>query len=386
MREIDNIIIASSPYSTIEETRQYDLRCNCNNILGHYFIDEEGNILDCLDHSITLCCENKLFRKSIFIRIYIKDRESGSIFGNLKEKQIRSTYALLYTLYTKYGNYTIYNGSLIGEQYDTKMYFNLCFNNLEILFKMCDNSTKKFREIKEDIRLTREEAQEAINKGLFKCKEDVLKSKYYNLYNVGIKRYKNIINTHINNPKELIEIRPEKHLFIHNEYIHISVYEDIIKRCKQCNIEPWMMFETLYRETSYIKGNNGVLNDKILVHKNGKKYIPIINAFKCWSLIKETYPSSKTINVIKKLQDKQNLTKEELIDFLTAYMLLSKEARTIKDYDSNKIMELIYEKIINGIYICGENYVNNGHQINMRNLFYFFFGINLKHPLELNDY
>ena len=103
------------------------------------------------------------------------------------------------------------------------------------------------------------------------------------------------------------------------------------------------------------------------VKKGSKKYIHIIKLFNCWNLIKKTYPSSKTINVISKYKSKDTLTQDELKEYLKAYILLSWEVKTIKDYNPKTLLDDIYDAIVLGTYVSGQNYESEGFQINIRN-------------------
>ena len=60
-------------------------------------------------------------------------------------------------------------------------------------------------------------------------------------------------------------------------------------------------------------------------------------------------------------------------DYLRAYILLSWEVKTIKDYNKEDLIQYIYNEIVNGTYICGQNYVCGDFQINTRNALLYYY-------------
>lgn len=379
MRDIKRVIIARTNIDSEKENieilpliTKYDLKLGLDNIFAHYLINHNGDIINCNDEDISIGLDQSQDNDYIVIRLVCND---------ITNKQIYSMYAVLYELYTRYGLLDIKNGSIINKLYDNKLDEYIYFNNIIMLYNMETNAIKEYKNIKAQINTAEKLANDLINNNIYSCKNDILQSKYYKMYKFGIKKYQNIVNNHYKNEDELIEISDERYLFAHNAKIPISIYNYIMEISEKYNLDPFYLFETIYRENTYIinKKNHHI------IRKNNKEYTYILDLFYCWSIIKKTFPSSKTVKIIKKYNNKANLNKDELKELLTAYILLSEESKTIKDYDKKNVIINIYNEIINGTYLPGNNHVSGKYQINLRNVMYFFFK-NYNPSLNLSDY
>ena len=265
------------------------------------------------------------------------------------------------------------------------MYFY--FNKIDMLLNMNKNAFDKYTFLKNQIKQAEITANDLIENNVYTSKKDIENSKYSKLYKLGIKRYKTIMSKHFNNDNELIECVPvlipeynkQLYKFIHNSSINKTLYDSVFKKCNEKQIYKPVIFETIYRECGFVIKKN---RDNVIC-KDNKYYIHMIILFRAWSIIKETIPISKTQCVIKKYKNQNVLNKTELKELLAAYILLSEEAKTIKDYNGDNLLKEIYDKIMSGTYISGLNYVNKNesYQINRRVLYIFLFRnlkINLK--------
>lgn len=364
------IVIGST--ETVEQTLSLDEvikldKSRGHNIINcHYIINKDGEIINTLLHYIECGTGSSVVNKKIFIR-YVGGIENNEYCDTRTQEQKYSIYALLYSL-----NKDGYN-LIIGED-EINQKANPGFNvreevkNIEVLWKQSDICISKFKELKKDINFFKNESNKLINKGIYSTKEEVLNSKYAKIYNLGLLKFNDIIERHFKNTEELVEIDSE--FYNLNGYeidFPKKVYDKIIEVCDEfdfqhiffiitCIYENYGMF---FFSKEWIK----IIEDKYYTH-------PIF-IFHAWSLIKKSYPVSVTTKILKKYENIENLTKNELKEYLLAYMLLYEEAKSIHDFNSKTLWRDLYELIIRGDYICGKNHVSNGYQINMKNVLMF---------------
>jgi hypothetical protein len=242
---------------------------------------------------------------------------------------------------------------------------------------MNKNAFDKYTVLKNQIKQAEITANDLIENNVYTSKADIENSKYNKLYKLGIKRYKTIMSKHFNNDNELIECVPvpipeytkQLYKFIHNSSINKTLYDSVIEKCNEKQIYKPVIFETMYRECGFVIKKN---RDNVIC-KDNKYYIHMIILFRAWSIIKETIPISKTQCVIKKYKNQNVLNKTELKELLAAYILLSEEAKTIKDYDGDNVINEIYDIITSGTYIPSENFAYDDFQINIRNSLLYLF-------------
>lgn len=314
--------------------------------------------------------------KIVYIKCITHDKNKYNV---ISFKQLYCIYAILYKFYK---NGFVFNGLnvlLSNDSVRVGSSFSSTIGSSDIiwLFEANDRCIKRCKEINETINNARELATELVTNGTIKTINDVLTSKYAKIYNLGIKKFNNIFLSHNKLNTDLIQVNNwDLRLCIHDYkylmyfYLPVSKYlvDYIINEAKKINVEYTWLFNTLLYETSV--GN--FLNDKSSRIRNDEgHFIHLFNLFNCWAIIKDTYPCSKTTKVIdkyKKYDINTKLHKDELIEYLTAYILLSYESKSIKNYNNETLIKDIYDLIYSGLYIPTENFVYGDFQINMRNV------------------
>jgi hypothetical protein len=237
--------------------------------------------------------------------------------------------------------------------------------NINWLWEKNDISVESFRKLRDEIKNFDQMAWKLIDSGKFKTKSDIENSKYAKIYNLGIKKFNDILDSHFNKVEELIEVGGEYGELEGQEVLISKVLFDSIKeKCKARNLDADIFFFTMLQENMCL-----YFYKKEWYRKIGKKkYTHPICIFHAWSVIKKSFPVSKTTRVLKDYQYKTNLNDVELHRLLLAYILLYEETKTIHDFDYKTLWETLYEKMEYGDYVCGLNYVQGEHQINYRNV------------------
>ena len=375
---IDTIYVCninSNVDKSIDDIKQNDIDNGYDNIMCHFLIMLNGDIVQV--NKIGTDIFN--FGRTSYIVIRFVCPIDHDIV--LYKTQLYPIYSIIYKIH-KLNNYKnniirVLDGLIISKYFRSNIKMNLHFGHIDILLNMNKNAIDKYKEIKHKIKNIETIADDLIENNVYTSKKDIENSKYNKLYKLGIKRYKTIISKHMNNDNELVEVSLTNNFleykqlpkFIHNSNICITLYDYLNNLIIKNNLNKSFIFETIYRENSFYFNTRR----ENLIIKNDKYYIYIINLFRCWSIIKEIYPQSKTTNVIKKYKNQNVLNKTELKELLTAYILLSEEAKTIKDYDGDNVINEIYNIITSGTYIPTENFVYDDFQINIRNSLLYLF-------------
>ncbi len=380
--------IQSNTDLNIDDIRKNDIDNGYTDIMCHFLITLYGEIIEVNKLGTDIL---NLGRTNYIIIRYVYN---NPCFTTIIPRSIYfAMYSIIYKIY-ELNNYknkfiNILDGNLLSDYFKSNLPMYFYFNRIDMLLNMNKNAFDKYTFLKNQIKQAEITANDLIENNVYTSKTDIENSKYNKLYKLGIKRYKTIMSKHFNNDNELIECVPvlipeytkQLYKFIHNSSINKTLYDSVIEKCNEKQIYKPVIFETLYRECGFVIKKN---RDNVIC-KDNKYYIHMIILFRAWSIIKETIPISKTQCVIKKYKNQNDLNKTELKELLAAYILLSEEAKTIKDYDGNNLLKEIYDKIMSGTYISGLNYVNKNetYQINRRVLYIFLFR-NLKLNLK-ND-
>lgn len=360
------IIIGSTRTSItgleVEDVEYLDKKNGSNIINCHYLITESGGIIKTLEHNIEAGSGVENLEDNIVVR-YIGGIAHGEEKDTRTRSQIFSIYALVFSLFEEGYNTVIDDGT-------SSINVNMSFGeDLPEFFKRCKRSISEFKKIKNEISDAQKLASKLIDEGVYKTKEDILNSKYAKIYEYGVNLFNDIVKKHLSRKKELIEITSEKINIkgIGNCGVSKSVLEYIYKISEENGFDPRNFILTTFYENTCLR----FCKEGDFVYIKNKKYIHPLYLFNAWSLIKKTYPISKTIKLIKTLYDFDNLTEVQLKSFLSAYILLYNEVKTIHDFDDKTMWKKIYDEITNGTYIPGQNYVMDGYQINSRNLLYY---------------
>ena len=348
----------------VKDIAYLDKKCGCDIINCHYLIKEDGEIINTIDIESKCGYISEEENNHIFIR-YIGGIKQNKYKDTRTVKQKYSLYALLYSLH-KLGHDVIVDESEINGKhtagFDVKN--ETCAVNW--LWEKNDKSIETFRKMVQEISGYETIANDLIEGGKYKTKFDIENSKYAKIYKLGIKKFNNILDTHFNRKEELIEIDCEwGELLEQNVLISKNLFDTIQNISKKKGLKPEVFFFTMLQE-----------NMCLYFYKNEwyrtigkKKYTHPICLFHAWSLIKKSFPVSKTTMVLKAFEkNNEPLQKDDLKKLLLAYILLYEETKTIHDFNPDTIWEDLYEIMNSGDYVCGLNYVQGEHQINYRNV------------------
>ena len=295
-------------------------------------------------------------------------------------EQKLSLFALIYNLLKKYPSASIHGHNEFSNKscpcFDVEKEFSV-FNKL---FLMQDNVIEECFKIKCDVFYAKLLAKKSINDGVINSKNDIYNTAYFKKYKYGIKKIKTIFSKHSHEDLEIYD----KYNLMSLDYDGYKIQSFILDFL--CNVDrnkASVLLSILYIENRFLTifPREEICN---INNKNNKKYVNIIEAFSAWSIIKKTYPCSKTTNIINSLSKKEQLTKEDLIDYFSAVILLSCECETIKDYKYENVLNDIYGYTTKGLSCCYSNYVKNGYQINSAN--YHVLLISNDIATKINDY
>jgi hypothetical protein len=348
----------------VEDITYFDRKQGYEIINSHYLIKEDGEIVNVLDINKKCGFVSSEENNHIFIR-YVGGIKDGECVDTRTKKQQYSLYALLYTLHNM-GYDTIVDEKEINGVNTSGFDVNNEVKNVDLLWKMNDKSIDTFRKLSKEIEGYEKIAHDLIESGKFKTKQDIENSKYAKIYRMGIKKFNNILDMHFNNIDEMIEINVEfGELLEQNVLINKSLFDAIQDISKKKNFKPEMFFLTMLQENMCL-----YFYKKEWYKKVGKKtYTHPICLFNAWSLIKKSFPVSKTTKVIKEFElNSPEKNKHDLKRLLLAYILLYEESKTIHDFNVKTMWEDLYEMMERGDYVCGLNYVRGEHQINFRNV------------------
>lgn len=368
-KDINKIIVIGSTQTkikgmVIEDFEYLDKQHGYEIINTHYLIKEDGEIIQTLDLDKKCGFNSTEENNHIFIRYVGGINENNEIIDNRTKKQKYSLYALLYTLH-KMGYDNIIDEEEFNGKHTAGFDVRKETRNINWLWEKNDISVESFRKLRDEIKNFDQMAWKLIDSGKFKTKSDIENSKYAKIYNLGIKKFNDILDSHFNKVEELIEVGGEYGELEGQEVLISKVLFDSIKeKCKERNLDADIFFFTMLQENMCL-----YFYKKEWYRKIGKKkYTHPICIFHAWSVIKKSFPVSKTTRVLKDYQYKTNLNDVELHRLLLAYILLYEETKTIHDFDYKTLWETLYEKMEYGDYVCGLNYVQGEHQINYRNV------------------
>lgn len=368
-KDINKIIVIGSTQTkikgmVIEDFEYLDKQHGYEIINTHYLIKEDGEIIQTLDLDKKCGFNSTEENNHIFIRYVGGINENNEIIDNRTKKQKYSLYALLYTLH-KMGYDNIIDEEEFNGKHTAGFDVRKETRNINWLWEKNDISVESFRKLRDEIKNFDQMAWKLIDSGKFKTKSDIENSKYAKIYNLGIKKFNDILDSHFNKIEELIEVGGEYGELEGQEVLISKVLFDSIKeKCKERNLDADIFFFTMLQENMCLYFYKKEWYKKI----GKKKYTHPICIFHAWSVIKKSFPVSKTTRVLKDYQYKTNLNDVELHRLLLAYILLYEETKTIHDFDYKTLWETLYEKMEYGDYVCGLNYVQGEHQINYRNV------------------
>lgn len=348
----------------IEDFEYLDKQQGYEIINTHYLIREEGEIIQALDIDVKCGFKSAEENDHILIRYIGGIDENGVCVDNRTKKQKYSLYALLYTLH-KMGYDDIIDEEEFNGKHTAGFDVKKETRDINWLWEKNDISIESFRKLRDEIKIFDKMAWELIDSGKFKTKSDIENSKYAKIYNLGIKKFNDILNSHFNNFDELIEVGTEYgELEEQNVLISKTLFDTLQTKCKEQGLKPEIFFFTMLQENMCLYFFKREWYRKI----GKKKYTHPICMFHAWSIIKKSFPVSKTTRVLKEYQYKTIFNDVELHRLLLAYILLYEESKTIHNFEYKTLWQDLYEIMDRGDYVCGLNYVQGEHQINYRNV------------------
>lgn len=210
--------------------------------------------------------------------------------------------------------------------------------DLTMFVQMEDVARSEYAKIKQEIDSAQTLSKELVDKGKYKTIKDIENSIYAKKYKYGIIKFKTIFTSH---RKENIDIVKKIDKIQYNNYkCPKQLYELIQYASVKYNIDKYVLLSILYYENGFCS----------ISKFDEEKSVNILSAFNAWAIVKKTYPHSKTTAILK---EKERHTLEEI---LTAYILLSWEVDSIKDYNDNKTaLKEIYDLQTNGLYCPTHN-------------------------------
>lgn len=358
MRDVSEIIIHCSLTKEEDNYRLKDLKIFCKSVY-HYVIDLDGTIEIWCDENQegTHCYGHN--KNSISI-CYI-----GGLDRNGKPKDTRtrrqqlSMFSLLCNLKENYPQATIHG---YNEYFSNSN--SPCFDvDKELLFwdelfRMNDASNSICGTIQIEINDAFELATCLVESGKIKNRVDVLRSVYCKKYKFGCKKVKKLLLSHHN---EDVEVSEEYSKYSYGNYrIPKSILEFTEKYPSKIK---YMLLSILFGENSFLNDTRTVKPYRV----DNKNYVSIVEMFSAWFLIKKTYPSSFTTSEINRINKISSLNANDLISYLAAYILLAKEADSIKDYNGNTAIEQIYNEAISGRWNPVFNYFTGNFSTNKAN-------------------
>ncbi len=349
---------------TVKDFEYFYKQYGYEKIDAHYLIKEEGEIIQTLDLNEKCGFNSTEENNHIFIRYTGGINENRETTDTRTMKQKYSLYALLYTLH-KMGYDDIIEEETINGKHTAGFDVKKETSDVHWLWEKNDISIESFRKLREEIKEVEKNAWKLIDSGKYKTKIDVENSKYAKIYKSGINKFNNILNSHFNNFDELIEVGTEYgELEAQNVLISKTLFDTLQTKCKEQGLKPEIFFFTMLQENMCLYFFKREWYRKI----GQKKYTHPICMFHAWSIIKKSFPVSRTTSVLKEYQYRNELNSVELHRLLVAYMLLYEESKTIHDFDYKTLWKNLYEIMERGDYVCGLNYVQGEHQINYRNV------------------
>lgn len=339
-----------------------------NPYISNYIIESNGRIIDNNNDiegdtiTILISKNNKTF--------YELNRDNwilGLISCYFKNdirtpRQIRGLYTLLIYLKNEYNITYIYSTEKCGFDANKETM------NLNLLLERELNARNELKKIKQEVEDIRNQCAVEYEKEPY-TKEDILNSKYYLIQNIGLKKLNCIIGKYEKNVSKCYKCFSRELKFTLKNIITypINDFVEELKRVvdiKKHDIKSLICIGSIESTCCTYKGKEFDYTNFV--------YAPPFFVFNNWCTIMKIFPTRYTKKIIEGTHS-ENLSKNELIDLLTAYILNYIQYKSIKDVGEEEMYDAMIEAANKGIYDPGFNHVQGKYVLNMWNLIYFMF-------------
>ena len=277
-------------------------------------------------------------------------------------RQIRGLYTLLIYLKNEYNITYIYSTEKCGFDANKETM------NLNLLLERELNARNELKKLKQEVEDIRKECAIEYEEEPY-TKEDILNSKYCLIQNIGLKKLNTILGKYEkNNSKSYKHI--SKKITFPLEDITTYPINDFVEELKKVvdikkhDIKSLLCIASLESSCCTYIGKDFKYEDF--------EYISPFFVFNNWCTIMKIFPIKYTKEIIDGSHPK-NLSKNGLIDLLTAHILNYIQYKSIKDIGEDEMYDAMIDVANKGIYNPGFNHVQGKYVLNMWNLIYFMF-------------
>lgn len=354
------------------ETKEYTIKiCVFEDLLkpyiSNYVIDSDGTIIDNSEIegdviTILIAENNKTFYK--FNREHWTLRVISEYFKNdiRTPRQIRGLYTLLIYLKNEYNITHIYSTEKCGFDANKETM------NLNLLLERELNARNELKILKQEIEDIRNKCAIEYEEEPY-TKEDILNSKYCLIQNVGLKKLNYVLSKYEKNPSKCYKHISKKITFPLEDIMTYPINDFIeeLKRVvdiKKHDIKSLICIASMESSCCTYLGKD--------FNYENFEYISPFFVFNNWCTIMKIFPIKYTKEIIDGTLSKE-LTKNELIDLLTAHILNYTQYKSVKDIGEEEMYDAMIEVANKGIYNPGFNHVQGKYVLNMWNLIYFMF-------------
>lgn len=334
----------------------------------NYTIEPDGTIIEkdqLKDNEIIVAINNKVDKTLIkYNREHWVLRVISQYFKNdvRTPRQIRGLYTLLIYLKNEYNITHIYSTEKCGFDANKETM------NLNLLLERELNARNELKKLKQEVEDIRKECAIEYEEEPY-TKEDILNSKYCLIQNIGLKKLNYILSKYEKNSSKCYKHISKKITFPLEDIMTYPI-NDFVKELKRIidikkhDIKSLLCIASMESSCCTYIG-------KDFDYENFE-YISPFFVFNNWCTIMKIFPIKYTKEIIDGCYSK-NLSKNRLIDLLTAHILNYIQYKSIKDIGEDEMYDAMIEVANKGIYNPGFNHVQGKYVLNMWNLIYFMF-------------
>lgn len=334
----------------------------------NYTIEPDGTIIEkdqLKDNEIIVVINNKVDKTLIkFNREHWVLRVISEYFKNdiRTPRQIRGLYTLLIYLKNEYNITYIYSTEKCGFDANKETM------NLNLLLERELNARNELKILKQEVEDIRNECAIEYEEEPY-TKEDILNSKYCLIQNIGLKKLNCILSKYEKKPSKCYKHILKKITFPLEDITTypINDFVEELKRVidvKKHDIKSLICIASMESSCCTYLGKD--------FNYENFEYISPFFVFNNWCTIMKIFPIKYTKGIIEDTHSK-NLSKNELIDLLTAHILNYIQYKSVKDIGEDEMYDAMIEIANKGIYNPGFNHIQGKYVINMWNLIYFMF-------------
>ena len=334
----------------------------------NYTIEPDGTIIEkdqLKDNEIIVVINNKADKTLIkYNREHWVLRVISQYFKNdiRTPRQIRGLYTLLIYLKNEYNITYIYSTEKCGFDANKETM------NLNLLLERELNARNELKILKQEVEDIRKECAIEYEEEPY-TKEDILNSKYCLIQNIGLKKLHYILSKYENNHSKCYKHISKKITFPLEDITTYPINDFVEELKKVVDIKKHDIKSLLC--IASMESSCCTYMGKDFDYENFE-YISPFFVFNNWCTIMKIFPIKYTKEIIDGYYSK-NLSKNKLIDLLTAHILNYIQYKSIKDIGEDEMYDAMIEVANKGIYNPGFNHVQGKYMINMWNLIYFMF-------------